>query len=283
MKRRSFTFVFVIVLVFATFCPARAAGTMDFAAASEMIQSDDAAGRAWAAYIARAVGAETDAEKIRAVCAWYAENMAYDYETVARMRRLPQNEHALYVPRYDYLSVLASVAAYVAGESDKKPKSLCGGYTHGVAGSLRALGVPVQIRIGALERTVQKGERYFDGNGVKRVSAEGGETPYGEVNGRWAKLTDLHARIAAFATDEGRWILVDPTFLSLVGEEFYFDMNETDYNRWWKELYVSAERIPRAWKENPLPAQRIVSPPAEMSAKIAKTKTKNENNENLGF
>jgi transglutaminase-like putative cysteine protease len=259
MKKRT-TRALALAALLAALCPLFAFGASDFTAASEMVQSEDERGKAWAEYIAKSAGATTDTEKIRAIYAWYTNGMDYDKGAVAAVRDLPASEHALHIPRHDYLSVLASAAAYARGESKSKPQSLCGGYAHGIAGSLRALGIPVKIEIGKLTRMTKKGEAYFDENGVRRVSAGKGETPHRYYDGRWVKITDAHARLSIWAESYGRWISADPTFDSIAGGEAYFDMSAAKYGERWSFLYISSEKTPRAWKENPLPAPVIPAP-----------------------
>jgi hypothetical protein len=252
-------------------CPVRALDASDFTAPSEMVQSDNARGKEWAEYIVQEAGAKTDMQKIRAVYAWYVENLEYyrdvlsekvydeDAQSFVSIRDLPRTEHALYIPRYDYLTVLASVAEYAMGRSKIKPKNLCGGFAFGIAGSLRALGIPVQIQIGHVERAARKGEVYFDADGARKVSAGNGETPYRYWNGKWIKIKDLHARLAIRAESSGRWIYADPTFDSIDAGTSYFDMSEEDRAKRWTLLYLSSERTPRAWEDKPTPA--LLPPP----------------------
>jgi hypothetical protein len=226
-----------------------------------MVQSDDAACVAWAEYIVERAGAKTDAEKIRAVCLWYARNIEYDGALFAGARDLPANEYAADIPRHDHLSVLASVASYAAGCSKTKPAGLCGSYVYGAAGSLRALGIPVKIEIGAFDRTASKGERYYDARGTRRVSKGKGETPHRYFNGKWVKISDLHARLSIWVESEGRRLSADPTFDSVTGGDDYFDMSEAKYAERWTFLYVSSERTPKAWRDNPSPTPFVPAPP----------------------
>lgn len=242
--------------------PVCAFGATDYTAASEMVQSDDAIGRAWAEYIVEAAGADTDTEKIRAIYAWYTRNMEYDKDVLARVRDLPAAEQMRAVPRYDYLSVLSALADYAAGLRESKPKNLCGGYAYGIAGSLRALGIPVKIEMGRIARTAKKGEIYFDEDGNKRVSKGKGETPHRYYNGRWIKTEDAHTRLSIFDGTRGRWISADPTFDSISGGDAYFDMSAAKYAERWTFLYVSFERTPRLWKEHSVPEVKIAPPPA---------------------
>ncbi|MDR2355913.1 MAG: transglutaminase-like domain-containing protein [Clostridiales Family XIII bacterium] len=257
--------VLIYALTLAALCPLPVYGTPDlseYTKPSELVQSDDAIGKAWAEYIVETAGAETETEKIRAIYAWYTRNMEYDHDIVLRVRDLPAAEQMRRVPRYDYLSVLAAVADYAAGLREDKPKNLCGGYAYGVAGSLRALGIPVKIEMGRVSRTVKKGETYFDENGKQRVSKGKGETPYRYYNGRWIKLADAHARLSIWDETKGRWISADPAFDSVSGDDSYFDMSAAKYANRWTFLYVSSERMPLLWKENPLPDAEIAPPPA---------------------
>jgi hypothetical protein len=252
----------VLALVSALLWPVCALGATDYTAASETVQSDDAIGRAWAQYIVEAAGAKTQTEKIRAICAWYADNMEYDKEFVLRVRDLSAVEQARRMPRYDYLSTLAAAADYAAGRSKTKPKVLCGNYAHGAAGSLRALGIPVKIEKGKVSRTVRKGEAYLDANGDRRVSRGGGETPYRYFAGRWIKITDMHVRLSVWDETAGRWISADPAFISISGDEASFDMSAEKYAERWTFLYISSERAPRVWGESPAPKWEIAPPPA---------------------
>jgi hypothetical protein len=261
---------FFAALAFAALWPVCVRGVSDFAefaAPSEMIQSDDAAGRLWAEHIVREAGAKTEYEKIRAICAWYAENIEYDRDSFLRVRDLPAETRASALARYDYLSVLASVADYATAKSEEKPRYLCGGYAYGAAGSLRALGIPVRVEIGKMERTTQKGEIHRDAAGAQRRSAKGGDTPYRYFAGRWVKVTDPHVRLLIWDASGERWLRADPTFDSIDKKKSYFDMNETLYNERWKTLYVSAERMPAEWKKHPLPAARPAPPPAPGTVK----------------
>jgi transglutaminase-like putative cysteine protease len=215
-----------------------------FTAASETVQSDNAVGKAWAEYIVRSAGAVTETEKIRAVYDWYVNNMEYDYDLAAYLSGLPAGERNAHMPKQDYLSVRASVADYVMGKSEAKPKSLCGGYVHGVAGGLRALGIPVMIEIGKVSQTAQRGAIYFDAYGRKRVSEGRGETPHRYYNGKWIAIYELHARLLIRDGSKGRWIAADPTFDSIEGRRAYFDMSAEKYAKQWTLLYISSERAP---------------------------------------
>jgi hypothetical protein len=250
-------------------CPLTVLSASDFTAASEMVQSDDATGKAWAEYMVMSAGAKTDAEMIRAVYGVYTNNMEYDRDALVAVRDLPAGERATRIQRYDYLSVLTLVAEYLTGKSTSKPKSLCGGYTYGIAGSLRALGIPVKIEIGKIDRAARKGEIYFDANGKKRVSSGKGETPHRYLNGRWVKISDLHARLSIWVESLGRWMSADPTFDSISDGDSYFDMDAAKYAERWTMLYISKERTPRAWKENSeLPT--VPPPPREPPARLAR-------------
>jgi hypothetical protein len=243
-------------------CVRSASDFAEFTAPSEMIQSDDAVGKLWAEYIVQSAAAKTEYEKIRAICAWYAENIEYDRGFFLRVRDLPAKEHASAIARYDYLSVLASVADYVTAESKEKPKHLCGGYTYGAAGSLRALGIPVRIEIGEMDRITQKGELYRDAAGVQRRSAKGGDTPYRYFSGRWVKMTDLHTRLRIWDASGNRWIHADPTLDAIDKKKSHFDMDEALYNERWTMRYIGTERMPSEWKKHPLPQARPAPPPA---------------------
>jgi hypothetical protein len=246
MKKRTLAAIAAVVAVVAVvpFFPARAFAARDFTAASETVQSDDEAGKAWAEHIAQSAGAVTETEKIRAVYDWYTGNMEYDHDLADRLRRLPADERASHMPGQDYLSVLASVTDYVTGKSKAKPKSLCGGYVHGVAGSLRSLGIPVKIEIGRIPRTAKKGETYFDASGRKRTSQGKGETLHQYYNGRWVEIRDLHARLSIRDGARERWISADPTFDSIEGGHAYFDMSAERAAKRWTPLYTSSERAP---------------------------------------
>lgn len=237
--------VLIVGIVFVWLFPAHAFGVSAFTSASGTVQSDDAFGRAWAEYIVRNAGAVTETEKIKAVYDWYTRNMEYDYDLAAYLRSLPAGERASKMPGQDYLSVPVSVTDYVVGKSETKPRRLCGGYVHGVAGSLRALGIPVMIEIGKIPQTARKGAAYFDANGRERISAGRGETPHRYYNGRWIKISDLHARLLILNESEGRWISADPTFDSIDGGCAYFDMSaEKSAEHDWTSLYISSERAP---------------------------------------
>jgi transglutaminase-like putative cysteine protease len=241
-------------------CPTPAT---EFTAPSELIQSDNETAVLWAAHITESAGAETETEKIRAICAWYAKHLSYDSEAFLRARELPAGDRAANIPRHDHLSVLAAAAEHAAGLTEDKPASLCGGYVYGAAGSLRALGIPVRIEIGKVERVVQKGERYCDATGALRRSDKGGETSYTRLaDGRFVPIADLHARLRVWDEARGLWMHADPAFASASGDtEKYLDMSETDYAERWTFLYTASERAPLAWKENPLPEAKPVPPP----------------------
>lgn len=232
----------VAIVAFMLLFPANAFGASSFTAASETVQSDNAVGKAWAEYVVRNAGAVTETEKIRAVYDWYTANLEYDYELAAYARSLPDNERSAHIPKQDYLSILFSVTDYVTGKTDTKPKSLCEGYVHGVAGSLRALDIPVMIEVGKVSRTVKKGTVYLDANGRKRISKGLGETPYRYYNGRWVKIYDLHARLLIWDGSKGRWISADPTFDSIEGGHAYFDMSDGKRAEHWTAIYISSER-----------------------------------------
>jgi transglutaminase-like putative cysteine protease len=236
--------IFVVIIVFMLLFPAQTFGDSNFTAPSETVQSDDTVGKAWAEYIVQNAGAVTETEKIRAVYDWYTDNLEYDYDLAAYARSLPDNERASHMPKQDYLTVLFSVTDYVTGKSETKPKSLCNGYVHGVAGSLRALGIPVMIEVGKVSRTVTKGSEYFDSNGNSRISKGVGETPYRYFNGGWVKIYDLHARLLIWDESKGRWISADPTFDSIEGGRAYFDMSVGKLAEHWTSLYISSERAP---------------------------------------
>jgi transglutaminase-like putative cysteine protease len=268
MKReRKKTRVPVRALILAVLCPLLAFGASDLSAytkPSELVQSDDAASRAWAAYIIESAGAKTETEKIRAICAWYAENMTYDRESFLRVRELPAGERVSALPRYDHLSVLTAVSEYATGERKDKPASLCGGFVYGAAGSLRALGIPVRVEIGKIARTVGKGESYYDASGVRRFSANGGETPHTRLNGRWVKIADLHARLRVWDAARGLWIHADPAFAAASNDPaLYLDMSEETHAERWTFIYTASERTPPAWKENPSPKATPAPPPAQ--------------------
>jgi hypothetical protein len=262
------TGILVCALVCAMLWPLAVLGASDFTTASEMVQSDDETGKAWAEYIVRNAGAKTDEEKIRAVYDMYTNNMEYDRDALVAVRDLPASEHALRIPRYDYLSVLTSVAEYTTGKSKSKPKSLCGGYTYGIAGSLRALGIPVKIEIGKLDRAARKGESYFDADGKKRISAGKGEAFHRYLNGRWVRISDIHARLSIWVESLGRWLSADPTFDSVAGGGSYFDMDAAKYAERWILLYVSQERMPRAWANDFTP-RPVLPPPPEPLVRLA--------------
>ncbi|MDR1245491.1 MAG: transglutaminase-like domain-containing protein [Clostridiales Family XIII bacterium] len=232
------------IVAFMLLFPVQAFGASNFTAPSETVQSDNTVGKAWAEYIVRNAGAVTETEKIRAVYDWYTDNLEYDYDLATYARSLPDNERASNMPKQDYLTVLFSVTDYVTGKSETKPKSLCNGYVHGVAGSLRALGIPVMIEVGKVSRTVVKGTVYFDSNGRRRISKGMGETPYRYYNERWVKIYDLHARLLIWDGSKGRWISADPTFDSIEGGRAYFDMSAGKRAEHWTSLYISSERAP---------------------------------------